>query len=181
MLIYQLVFISILGFHFRNESISIENTTSSLLCCRQLSKRCISKLSVAVYYKQNRSTSQPIKRSYGCLQQFLFIISGTVEINPEPTRLKYACGQCNHAVKNPENLIACDSCSKWYHKDCLSMGDQVFDCYAKNENLEWICMNCALNNISNPVFDSSISSNASDVPPENIQRKKSKISAHINN
>ena len=102
-LIYQLVFISILCIHFRNESISIENTTSSLLCCRQLSKRCISKLSVAVYYKQNRSTSRPLKRSYGCLRQLLFIISGTFEINPEPTRLKYACGQCNHAVKNPEN------------------------------------------------------------------------------
>ena len=93
--------------------------------------------------------------------------------------LKYPCGQCNHAVKNSENLIACDSCSKWYHKDCLSLGDQVFDCYAKNENLEWICTNRALNNISNSVFDSLISPNASDVPPENIQRKKSKIPAHI--
>ena len=50
------------------------------------------------------------------------------------------------------------------------MGDQVFDCYSKNENLEWICTNCALNNISNSVFDSSISSDAPDVP----QRKKVK-------
>ena len=116
--IYQLVFISILGLQFRNESISIENTTSSLLCCCQLSKRCISELSIAVY-----STSRPIKRSYGCLQQLLLIISGTAEINPGPTtKLKYPCGQCNHAVKNSENSIACDSCSKWYHKDCLSMG-----------------------------------------------------------
>ena len=52
------------------------------------------------------------------------------------------------------------------------MGDQVFDCYAKNENLEWRCMNCALNNISNSVFDSSISSYASDVPPETYKEKK---------
>ena len=59
------------------------------------------------------------------------------------------------------------------------MGDQVFDCYTKNENLEWICTNRALNNISSSVFDSLISPNASDVPPENIQRKKSKIPAHI--
>ena len=96
--IYQLVFISILGLQFRNKSISIENTTSSLLCCCQLSKRCISKLSIAVY-----STSRPIKRSYGCLQQLLLIISGTAEINPGPTtKLKYPCGQCNHAVKNSE-------------------------------------------------------------------------------
>ena len=40
----------------------------------------------------------------------------------------------------------------------------------KMKNLEWICTNGALNNISNSVFDSSISSDASDVP----QRKKAK-------
>ena len=96
--IYQLVFISILGIQFRNESISIENTTSSLLCCHQLSNQCISKFTIAVYYQHNRSTSQPITRLYGHLQQLLIIISGTAKINPGPTRLKYPCGQCNYMV-----------------------------------------------------------------------------------
>ena len=54
------------------------------------------------------------------------------------------------------------------------MGDQAFDCYAQNENLKWKCTNCALNNISRLVFNSSFPSNLSDIPPENIQRKKAK-------
>ena len=126
-------------------------------------------------YQQNRSNSQPIKCLCGCLQQLLLIISDTVKINPVPTRLKYPWGQCNHAVKNSEHSVTCDLCSKWYHKGCLSVGDQIFDCYAQNENLEWTCMNFALNNILNSVFNSSISSNTSDIPPENMQKKKQSI------
>ena len=58
-------------------------------------------------------TDQPqwIKWPYGCIQQLLLIISGTVKINRGPARLKYPCGQCNHAIKNSESSITCDSCS----------------------------------------------------------------------
>lgn len=62
--IYQLVFISILDIQFRNESISINNTTSSLLCCHQFSKQCISKLTIAVYCQQNRSMGDQVFHCY---------------------------------------------------------------------------------------------------------------------
>ena len=54
------------------------------------------------------------------------------------------------------------------------MLDQVFDCYAQNENHEWISTNCTLNKISNLVLNSWISSNT----PDNIQRKKKNIHAY---
>ena len=173
MYIYQLVFISILGIIFRN-SIQVSNLNQPYnITPLLLSSVQVMYLKVAMYYQQNKSTSQPIN-PYGCLQQLLLMISGTVKINPAPARLKYPCSQCNCAVKKYESSVTCASCNNWYHKGCFSMGDQVFHCYVQNENLEQICMNFALNNISNSAFNSSISSNASDVPPENIQRKKTK-------
>ena len=145
------------------------------MCCREISKNCYSKFSLAFHYNERlRLGHKTFKRPYGCLQQLLLIISGTVEINPGPINLKFPCGNCNGAVKKKDNSIACDSCNKWYHKDCLSMGDQVFNCYTKNENLDWICTNCALNDISYTLFDSSFSSIESDAPTCNIQRKKAK-------
>lgn len=126
--IYQLVFISTLGIQFRNESISINNAISSLLCCHQLPGQCILKLPIGMYYQQNRSTSCPIERPYGHLQQLLLITSVTVKINPGTTRLRYHCGEHNRDVKNSESSIACHSYNKQYHKGCLSLGDQVFDC-----------------------------------------------------
>ena len=85
--IYQLVFISILGIQFSNESIPIDNAKLSLPCWRQLPEQCISKLSIVMHYQLNQSTSQPIKRPYGFLQQLLLIVSGAVKINPGPVRL----------------------------------------------------------------------------------------------
>ena len=176
----QIVFIALLGFQYRAESITIKNTKWSLLCCREISKNCYSKFSLAFHYNERlRLGHKTFKRPYGCLQQLLLIISGTVEINPGPINLKFPCGNCNGAVKKKDNSIACDSCNKWYHKDCLSMGDQVFNCYTKNENLDWICTNCALNDISYTLFDSSFSSIESDAPTCNIQRKKSEKSSNF--
>ena len=58
---------------------------------------------------------------------------------------------------------ALDKCNIWYHKGCLSMGDKIFDCYIQNENLEWTCTKCALNDISTSLFNTSISSVESDI------------------
>jgi len=53
------------------------------------------------------------------------------------------------------------------------MGDQVFDSYTHNESLYWECTQCALQNISSTIFDSSISSNESD-EAEFVNKKKYK-------
>ena len=108
--------------------------------------------------------------------QLLLLLSGTVEVNPGPIRRtpKFPCGECKRAVANSVKSIACDNCQKWYHLKCIPMGDQVFDCYAKDEDLEWICSYCALKDISSTLFDTSISSDESFDCTTNISKKKSK-------
>ena len=112
-------------------------------------------MSVAFLYQENRC--RPCKMDPSVfLQQLLLIISETVEINPGPGKIKFPCGECSSAVKNSQKSIACDLCNNWYHSECVSMGDQVFDCYAEDENLEWICSQCALKDVSYTLFDTSI-------------------------
>ena len=69
-------------------------------------------------------TNRPNK-TYNLIQGLLLIISGSVEKNLGSHRLKFPCGLCKKAVKKSENAISCDKCNIWYHKGCLSMGDQV--------------------------------------------------------
>ena len=43
-----------------------------------------------------------------------------MELNPEPTNIKYPCGKCARAV-NFGPSIACDQCNVWYHQECASI------------------------------------------------------------
>ena len=44
-------------------------------------------------------------KTYGLILQLLLTISGNVETNPGPRKLKFPCGECKKAVKNSENAI----------------------------------------------------------------------------
>jgi len=123
-------------------------------------------LSISHYFRHQKKPSavQPF------IIQLLLLLSGSIELNPGPP-IKFPCGECKKSVKG--NSIACDKCMTWYHKDCLHMGDQVFDSYTHNESLYWECTQCALQNISSTIFDSSISSNESD-EAEFVNKKKYK-------
>ena len=111
-------------------------------------------------------------RTSATLQQLLLIISGSVELNPGPTsKVKYPCGECRKAVTTGAS-IACDLCNQWFHRKCSSMSDQIYDCHVKEESLEWLCQGCALADISNSLFDTSISSCSSTSSIESNPPKK---------
>ena len=108
-------------------------------------------------------------------------VASNVEINPGPHKLKFPCGECKKAVKNSENAISCDKCNIWYHKGCLTIGDQVFDCYIQNETLEWTCTKCALNDISTSLFNTSISSVESDIQDDKPKKKSKQLRISVCN
>ena len=120
----------------------------------------------------------PHRKPTGNLIQILLVLSGTIELNPGPKRgnIKYPCGECKKAVRTV-NAIACDQCQKWYHTDCLSMNANVFDSYTNDQLLEWTCINCALVNISNSVFDSYLLDSDSSMHSEPDEKPK-KIKSH---
>jgi len=115
---------------------------------------------------------------HASLQQLLLIISGTIKVNPGPGN---SCGECSRAVKNSGKSIACDLCDKWYHFECVSMGDQVFDCYAENENLEWICSHCALKDVSHTLFDTFSCDESIDCSFKMPQKKSKQLHISICN
>jgi len=62
----------------------------------------LSSQSVALHYQQNR----PPRKTCVMIQQLL-LLSCSVEVNPGPQGVKFLCGECNKAVKNSQNSIAC--------------------------------------------------------------------------
>ena len=49
--------------------------------------------------------------------------------------------------------VACDSCNKWFHKDCILMNSQNFSAL---KNISWHCFNCGLPNFSSALFSESV-------------------------
>ena len=48
--------------------------------------------------------------------------------------------------------ITCDSCNKWFHKECLGMNTLV---YQGLRNISWNYDICGLSNLSSHIFDTS--------------------------
>ena len=101
------------------------------------------------------SLSVSDKRVPMYLAILLIVRASDTELNPGPRHCKYPCGICSKAVKWDPNQpsIACDSCSVWYHKNCLHMPSAVFEALADN-SASWICCNCGLPNFSSSLFNS---------------------------
>lgn len=62
-----------------------------------------------------------------------------------------------------------------YHQKCTGMNNSIFDCYATDEKLEWLCIKCGMPNITTSLFDSSLSSNSSNdsaTPQRNTRQKR---------
>ena len=83
------------------------------------------------------------------------------------SKVKFPCGECKRAVRG--DSISCDKCSTWYHKDCIHMGDPIFDSYTLNESLEGECTHCALSNISSSIFNSTVSNDTSADKPKSLR------------
>ena len=88
-----------------------------------------------------------------CHLLLCLLLSGQVELNPGPRPPKYPCGDCGKAVVygKGKGSIACDTCDRWFHRECLNMNTVIFEAQA---NLSWHCCCCGLPNTSS-IFDSS--------------------------
>ena len=106
--------------------------------------------------------SLKIKVKYGgkltstkCMQlllcALLLLRAGDVETNPGPRQLKYPCQICHLACKRGQCAVNCDSCRLWYHKECMLMGDGVFD-YLNGTDASWVCCSCGLPNFNSSFF-----------------------------
>ena len=96
-----------------------------------------------------RHSTLPPPRSCSMMVKLLLVISGGIEINPGPRTTKFPCGECGKSVRFG-NAIACDTCDKWYHKDCTGMRTVIFNAYVQDgSSLE---CDCGMPNISPAVF-----------------------------
>ena len=173
--LFRIASLLIICWQFASSEITIQAQENSLLCCKLLSQNELNAMSIAFIYQDNRS-KQYQSNLQESIQQLLLIMSGTVEVNPGP---KYPCGECHKAVSSGAS-IACDICNQWFHFKCTSMSNNIYECYELDEDLEWLCPGCVFTNISDGLFDSSISSNGStssnDTYPNRKKAKRLRIS-----
>lgn len=79
-----------------------------------------------------------------------------MELNPGPV-YKYPCGTCEKPVKSNQMGLLCSGCSNWFHIKCQ---DVLPTKYARLFDLPdepWICLTCALPQLSDSYFDSTLS------------------------
>lgn len=78
---------------------------------------------------QSRSATILYRASTATLLHFrlsLLFMSGNIESNPSP-QYKFPCGVCSKPVKTSQKSICCDSCDRWYHTQCCSVGDHIYE------------------------------------------------------
>ena len=72
-----------------------------------------------------------------------------IETNPgpNPSQLRYPCGQCNQEVTWRQRGILCDNCNQWFHIDCQNIGDSTYECLS-DSRFVWQCLSCGQSNFS---------------------------------
>ncbi|OWF46778.1 Pygopus-like 2 [Mizuhopecten yessoensis] len=53
---------------------------------------------------------------------------------------KWPCGSCHKDTHNTQSLL-CESCDKWFHSDCESIGKSKFDSFTRSSE-PYICHLC---------------------------------------
>ena len=74
----------------------------------------------------------------------ILLLAGDIELNPGLVNQKAAVwpiGVCQYPVNWEQEVVACDGCSLWHHRSCLSM------CSNDNRDVEgtnvvWLCCKC---------------------------------------
>ena len=62
------------------------------------------------------------------------------------------CGNCDHLVSWSEKGVACETCGKWYHAKCQSIGTISYQDLNASDAL-WFCDLCKNHNYSKTMFD----------------------------
>lgn len=62
---------------------------------------------------------------------------------------KVICTQCNLEIKDDDEFIECDKCSKKYHVVCTALNKREYEYLLKHEEEEFVCHLCDGNNNNN--------------------------------
>ena len=86
-----------------------------------------------------------------CILSCLILLSGDVEPNPGPAigHNQYGCGYCECLCRSGQGAVACDNCSQWFHKSCVSMSS---DSLVRIANEDWVCYRCQSRNNSSFLY-----------------------------
>lgn len=52
-----------------------------------------------------------------------------------------SCGVCGNSDGEAEEWIECDTCVKWYHRNCININDELWEQYTK-QNQPFTCPEC---------------------------------------
>ena len=84
------------------------------------------------------------------------LLAGDIELNPGPVNQKAAvwpCGVCQYPVNWEQEGVACDGCSLWHQRSCLSMCSNDYR-DLEGTNVVWLCCMCDSINCDNFTFRS---------------------------
>ena len=90
------------------------------------------------------------------LLTLVLLLAGDIELNPGPAKRNAAvwpCGICQYPVTWEHHGVACDGCSLWHHKSCLSMCSNDYK-DLEGSNVVWLCCKCDSINCDNFTFRS---------------------------
>ena len=82
----------------------------------------------------------------------ILVLANDIELNPGPRAPKYPCGVCQKAVTWKHKAICCDTCNTWFHTQCESIRDTIYDTM-QNSNTSWNCLKCGMPNLSSTLFN----------------------------
>ena len=74
----------------------------------------------------------------------ILLLAGDIELNPGPVTQKatvWPCGVCQYPVNWEQEGVACDGCSLWHHRSCLSMCSNDYR-DLEGTNVVWLCCKC---------------------------------------
>ena len=52
------------------------------------------------------------------------------------------CGQCARDVSNDDEAVLCDSCQRWWHRECAQISAEDYKTLDRLKSFPWTCFLC---------------------------------------
>ena len=62
-------------------------------------------------------------------------------------------GVCQQFVTWKHKAMCCDTCNTWFHTQCESFGDTLYDTMQNSNTWNWLCLKCGLRNFGSTLFN----------------------------